>query len=455
MSVSTYYNTGSNLYKSFAFDVNNNMYYATINTIYKVDVNKNETVFSSGYSTVFELLFNHIGFPSDYLYVCDSSFNNKYIYKVDTNGNKTVFFDFSGNPSPDSILQSGVAIDANNNFYYQTPLNRTIYKINTLGVLSLFINGSSISNTINAISFDAQDNMYITQLNKISKYDISGNLITNNFFTTTDTIVTNLIFNNTNVYIATFKTGLNRYVNLSKYDLNGNFLETIYILNNVFLSSFILNFDSDGNLFFGPINPNIIYEYPIGSGPIPPTPSPIPCFKEDTNILTNKGYLPIQHLKIGDYIKTSKHGYVPISMIGHKNIQNPGNQERIPDRLYVCAKEQFPELLEDLVITGRHALLVDSLTEEEEKETEKVLEKIYMTEDKYRLPACVDTQTIPYEKEGDFKVYHIALQNRDANANYGIYANGLLVESCSANILKYMSNMTVVEGTKLHKMRFV
>jgi len=38
-------------------------------------------------------------------------------------------------------------------------------------------------------------------------------------------------------------------------------------------------------------------------------------------------------------------------------------------------------------------------------------------------------------------IYHLALENENYFSNYGIYANGLLVESCSKRYLKELSGM--------------
>jgi hypothetical protein len=72
------------------------------------------------------------------------------------------------------------------------------------------------------------------------------------------------------------------------------------------------------------------------------------------------------------------------------------------------------------------------------------LGEICITDDKYRLPACVDDRAKPYNKTGKFNIYHIALDNDNYYWNYGIYANGLLVESCSLRYLKELSGMTLL-----------
>lgn len=171
----------------------------------------------------------------------------------------------------------------------------------------------------------------------------------------------------------------------------------------------------------------------------------IPCFKSDTKILTINGYIPIQNLRKGDLIKTLKHDYVPIHMIGHGEIINPICDERTKDKLYVCSQEEYPEIFEDLVITGSHSILVDEFKNAEERaNTLEVLGYIYVTDKKYRLPACVDNRAIPYEKVGSFTIYHFALENDDYFMNYGIYANGLLVETCSKRFLQELSNMDLI-----------
>ncbi len=71
--------------------------------------------------------------------------------------------------------------------------------------------------------------------------------------------------------------------------------------------------------------------------------------------------------------------------------------------------------------------------------------KIYVTDNFYRLPACADLKTIVYEKPGNYIIYHLALENDEKLYNYGIYANGLLVESCSEWSLKENSDMIFIE----------
>jgi hypothetical protein len=169
------------------------------------------------------------------------------------------------------------------------------------------------------------------------------------------------------------------------------------------------------------------------------------CFKENTKILTNYGYKFIQNLKIGDLVKTTLNGYKSIFNIGKMEIYHPAMQERVQNQLYICKMDNFPELFENLVITGCHSILIEEFKDEKEKQdTIKTLGRIFITDDKYRLPACIDERTSVYEKPGYYTVYHIALECDDYFMNYGIYANGLLVETCSKRYLIEYSNMKLL-----------
>ena len=169
------------------------------------------------------------------------------------------------------------------------------------------------------------------------------------------------------------------------------------------------------------------------------------CFKEDTKILTNLGYIPIQHLRKGDLVKTLNNDYKAVDIIGCLEIYNKCLNERINEQLYICSREHYPEIIEDLIITGCHSILVDLFKDEIQKLLVKsVFGKIYMTDNKYRLPVCLDDRAIIYKNEGFVNVYQIALENNDYYMNYGIYANGLLVETCSKRYLKELSRMELI-----------
>ena len=175
------------------------------------------------------------------------------------------------------------------------------------------------------------------------------------------------------------------------------------------------------------------------------------CFLEGTKILcfnpeTNKEeYRAIETLRKGSLVKTVDDGYKAIDMIGTSKIYNPGNSVRSKNRLYKCSKENYPSLTEDLFITGCHSILVKDISEAERAELMEFQGKIYITDNHYRLIAAVDKRAEPHACEGVFNIWHMALENESYYFNYGIYANGLLVETSSLRMMKEISGMDLVQ----------
>ena len=173
----------------------------------------------------------------------------------------------------------------------------------------------------------------------------------------------------------------------------------------------------------------------------------LPCFLEGSTILCQvdgvEKYVPVEQLEVGTLVKTSLDGYKAVVLIGNGSILNPGNDERIENRLYKCSASKYPELSQDLYITGCHSILVDELTDSERVETAKHLGRVFVTDKKYRLMACVDERAEAWNSEGAYKIWHFALENENERMNYGVYANGLLVETCSIKTLKGKSNMAL------------
>jgi hypothetical protein len=174
-----------------------------------------------------------------------------------------------------------------------------------------------------------------------------------------------------------------------------------------------------------------------------------PCFLEGSTILCEvegvEKYVPVEELKLGTLVKTSLDGYKAVVLVGKGTIQNPGNDERTENRLYRCSPSKYSELKDDLYITGCHSILEFPISDKQKEDTIKRLDRLFVTDKKYRLMACVDERAEPWNSEGAYTVWHFALENKDEAMNYGVYANGgLVVETCCIRILKNRSNMTFV-----------
>lgn len=165
---------------------------------------------------------------------------------------------------------------------------------------------------------------------------------------------------------------------------------------------------------------------------------PSACFNHDTKILcfdeelNQEVYVPIQDMKVGTIVKSYKHGYKKIEFIGKgKNINNPDDKYR---SMYKMKKQG--EMLDDLILTGNHSILVDRFKniEADRQKTEFENNGFYMIDDKYILFV---KNSLLFEQIMDnelYTYYHFVLENDEENKDddcvrYGIWANGVLAES--------------------------
>ena len=180
------------------------------------------------------------------------------------------------------------------------------------------------------------------------------------------------------------------------------------------------------------------------------------CFGEDTDILClddNTGkeiYVNVKELKEGTYVKTLNSGYIPVYKIKSRDIKYKNNInkteiERTSDRIFKYKQDE--NMTKDLFLTGSHAILKDELDEDEIVKVKQFMKNLLkqdtdmmpVTEGKFRL-MCMYDKNAEIVNEQDTTVYHVALEHSDNNMNYGIYANGKLVESCSKYSIDEMFN---------------
>lgn len=157
------------------------------------------------------------------------------------------------------------------------------------------------------------------------------------------------------------------------------------------------------------------------------------CFLKGTYIYTNKGYELIETLKKGDLVNTFKDNYVAIDTIVEEEIIHDARQERNKCQLYKLDYPEYPQLLKELYITGAHSILVGKLTEKQKAHIIQDYGKVFATDLFDRLPAYIDERAKVHDESGKYTIYHLALENENNFSNYGIFANGLLVESLSKN----------------------
>jgi hypothetical protein len=160
------------------------------------------------------------------------------------------------------------------------------------------------------------------------------------------------------------------------------------------------------------------------------------CFGHTTKILCindneEEIHTCVKDLKIGDIVKTYKHGNIPIKKIKKLLISN--DNSLFTHNMYILRKTDENNLIEDLILSGGHSLLVDELPEEEDKK-QKMIGFDYCIDDKKLMLAGLSYLFEPFLEEKNYLVYHFILENNgDKSKRYGVYANGILVETGNEN----------------------
>jgi len=423
--MSSAFYSGLNGALGITFDSSDNLYIANggDNNIIKVDPSSNGTIFGpTTFNTTKFVYFNNLGFPNDYLYVMDGGTT---IYKVDVNGGSQLIPYITGISSN----HYSVVFDNNNNLYYTTYTDNIIYKIasgQTVGPGTPFITGIT---PLYGLAFDNLGNLYVCCNNTdINKYDSTGTSIAAPFIQDASGPINLAIDKDDNIYLTTYYGAA-----INKYDSSGTLLFTIYTSSSGYPIGG-LAFDSIGNLYCVDQHGSAITKLPVS----------ILCFNEGTKILClNKDleeeYIAIENLKKGDFVKSYKHGFRRIEMIGKNEMRN--NPEKWGECMYKMEKNEEKEVFEELIVTGGHSILVDDLGEHKQMNDSRfgITPKI---DDKYLLLSSVSTDFVKMDNYEKYTYYHFILENNgNDEERYGVWANGVLTETPSKSYFMQSKDM--------------
>jgi len=158
------------------------------------------------------------------------------------------------------------------------------------------------------------------------------------------------------------------------------------------------------------------------------------CVDKDTDITCLvdgvEKEVKVHNLKPGDMVKTYKDGYRKINRIGYMDSFNQSKSERLGGARFVLLKTDHNGLTEDLYVSARHLILVDSLTKEQEKNEKETFGKIYKVNDKFLVQARHHPDFELIEEPRYHRYYQMTLDNDgDIHQRHGIYTNGYLTES--------------------------
>ena len=155
---------------------------------------------------------------------------------------------------------------------------------------------------------------------------------------------------------------------------------------------------------------------------------PPPCYNKGTLILCENGYVPIENIVPGTLVQTYKHGFLEVKMIGKSRfINNPNNPFECMYKL-----EKFGDMTGDLIVTGGHGILKQTLTKNEISADYKwfnCLRRYSRIDGMYLQRAAYCPDFVKLKNNEEYEYYHIVLDGPSKLKRYGIWANGVLSES--------------------------
>ena len=174
------------------------------------------------------------------------------------------------------------------------------------------------------------------------------------------------------------------------------------------------------------------------------------CFNEGTKILIFKEgkeqYVAIEQLREGDEVKTLNHGYKKINDMRKGSFKLNGLMDM---GMYRMKKQG--NMTADLEMSGLHCVLVDkddTKYADDIKRQEGLNNKKLFIDGKFRLRAR-ESHEFEQMEQKEYTIYSFALE--DKQEQYGVWANGVLVETTKRKNLE-ISNMervtALVKGTK-------
>ena len=142
------------------------------------------------------------------------------------------------------------------------------------------------------------------------------------------------------------------------------------------------------------------------------------CYNETALILTltnnQEIYRQINTLKPKDLVKVYPNEYKPIKYIGKKILINDPN---ISNTMYIMKKTENNNLIDDLIVTGKHLILDPNPG----KKNLRIGDNILTPANRSKLFTKVQDKEI-------YTYYHLVLSS-DKNEHFCIWANGLISES--------------------------
>jgi hypothetical protein len=139
-------------------------------------------------------------------------------------------------------------------------------------------------------------------------------------------------------------------------------------------------------------------------------------------------YRLVQDLMVGDLVKAYMNDYKPIKNIMKGSFTN--NPKNRSNCMYIMNKTENNGLIEDLIVTGNHGILLDEKDVNEEEQKKNPKWATFKVDDKVNCIVGISRKFEQIKDDKLYNYYHFSLDNGDGKKRrFGVWANGLLMET--------------------------
>jgi len=139
----------------------------------------------------------------------------------------------------------------------------------------------------------------------------------------------------------------------------------------------------------------------------------------------------VETLRKGDLVKTLNNGFVPVLLSSIVTLRPPNYAN---GSLFILTQDSEPNLTEDLCMACKHCTLTETIDDEMRLKALLYLGEYNTTDNMQKIPAGIDPRFSPVQHTENANIWVFSLQSQESHANFGIYANGILVESISRDV---------------------